>query len=192
VREVLDKYLPKTIPVQRQDAFDDISWITDQAILDKTTSERIEYSLDGVQVEVSFGSMLSIPLAGLPGKVVAKLKKTSSFPNPEFYKKQRMRMPTYPERRFIFSGEMRPEEIILPRGVLDEVVKILTIAGAKVVIRDERIARRKIKTAFSGELTDIQKSAVKAWKATDIGVLVAPPGAGCRENGHGLCFDWRA
>jgi superfamily II DNA or RNA helicase len=178
VREILDKFIPKINLASRQDSFDDISWITDQAILDKTTSDRIEYSLDGAQVEISFGPMLSIPLAGLPGKVVAKLKKTSSFPNPEFYKKQRMRMPTYPERRFIFSGEMRPEEIILPRGVLDEVVKILTIAGAKVVIRDERIARRKIKVTFSGELTDIQKLAVKAWKSTDLGVLVAPPGAG--------------
>lgn len=178
VRETLDRYLPKIDSAARKDAFDDISWITDQTILDKTTAERIEYSLDGSTIEVTFGSMLSIPLASLPGKVVAKLKKTSSFPNPEFYKRQRMRLQTYPEPRFIFSGEMKSEEIILPRGVLDDVVKILTIAGAKVVIRDERIAKRKIKVTFTGELTEVQQAAIKGWKSHDLGILCAPPGAG--------------
>lgn len=178
VRETLERYLPKIDSTARKDAFDDISWITDQAILDKTTTDRIEYSLDGATVEVTFGPMLSVPLKGLPGKVVAKLKKTSSFPNPEFYKRQRMRLQTYPEPRFIFSGEMRPDEIILPRGVLDDVVKILTVAGAKVVIRDERIAKRKIKVTFAGELTEVQQAAVKGWKSQDLGILCAPPGAG--------------
>jgi superfamily II DNA or RNA helicase len=178
VRETLDRNLPKIDSSTRKEAFDDISWITDQTILDKTTADRIDYSLDGSTIEITFGPMLSVPLAGLPGKVVAKLKKTSSFPNPEFYKRQRMRLQTYPEPRFIFSGEMRPEEIVLPRGVLDEVVKILTIAGAKVIIRDERIARRKIKVTFSGELTEIQQAAIKGWKSHDLGILCAPPGAG--------------
>lgn len=178
VREVLDQNLPKIDFSSRKDAFDDISWITDQAILDKTTADRVEYSLEGSTVEITFGAMLSIPLSGLPGKVVAKLKKTSSFPNPEFYKRQRMRMQTYPEPRFIFSGEMRTDELVLPRGVLDEVVRVLTIAGAKVVIRDERIAKRKIKVAFTGELTEMQQAAIKAWKSNDLGILCAPPGAG--------------
>ena len=117
-------------------------------------------------------------LSELSGKVVAKLKKTASFPNPEFYKLQKMRMQTYPHPRFIFSGELRLDQIILPRGVLDEVVKILTIAGAKVVIRDERIVRKKVKVEFKGELTPVQQSAIKVWKSTDFGILVAPPGAG--------------
>ena len=178
VREVLDRNLPKIDLSSRKDSFDDISWITDQAILEKTTADRVEYTLDGSTIEVTFGSMLSVPLNGLPGKVVSKLKKTSSFPNPEFYKKQRMRLQTYPEPRFIFSGEMRPDEIILPRGVLDDVVKILTTAGAKVVIRDERIAKRKIKATFNGELTEVQHAALKGWKSHDLGILCAPPGTG--------------
>ncbi len=178
IRSVLDRHLPKLDFTIRKDAFDDISWITDQAILDKTIADRTDYSLEGETIEVTFGSMLSIPLARLSGKVVSKLKKTSSFPNPEFYKRQRMRMQTYPEPRFIFSGEMRPDEMVLPRGVLDEVVKILALAGAKVVIRDERIAKRKIKVTFSGTLTDIQQTAVKGWKSHDLGILSAPPGAG--------------
>lgn len=122
--------------------------------------------------------MISVPLENLAGRIVAKLRKTASFPNPEFYKLQRMRMQTYPHPRFIFSGTITHSEIILPRGVLDEVVKILTLAGAKVVIRDERIAKRKIKVSFHGELTPEQTQAIKTWKAQDTGILMAPPGAG--------------
>jgi hypothetical protein len=45
---------------------DDISWSTDQAILDKTTMEKIDYYLEGQTIEVSFGPVLSIPLENLP------------------------------------------------------------------------------------------------------------------------------
>lgn len=178
LQTLLDTNLPRVKRVDSTDAFDDISWSTDQAILDKTTLEKIDYYLEGKTVEVRFGSMISIPLEDLAGRIVAKLRKTASFPNPEFYKLQRMRMQTYPHPRFIFSGEIRHNEIILPRGVLDDVIKILTLAGAKVVIRDERIAKRKIKVSFHGELTPEQSEAIKTWKAQDTGILMAPPGAG--------------
>jgi superfamily II DNA or RNA helicase len=178
LQELLQLHLPKVKVMQSDEAFDDISWSTDQAILDKTTMEKINYYLEGQTIEVSFGPMLSIPLDGLPGRVLAKLRKTASFPNPEFYKLQRMRMQTYPHSRFIFSGEIRSHEIMLPRGVLDEVTKILTLAGAKVIIRDERIGKRKIKVEFNASLTDIQNDALKVWKDNEIGILMAPPGAG--------------
>ncbi len=178
IQALLDNNLPRVKRVENTDAFDDISWSTDQAILEKTTLEKIDYYLEGKTIEVSFGPMISIPLGDLAGRIVAKLRKTASFPNPEFYKLQRMRMQTYPHPRFIFSGTITHSEIILPRGVLDEVVKILTLAGAKVVIRDERIAKRKIKVSFHGELTPEQSQAIKTWKAQDTGILMAPPGAG--------------
>lgn len=89
-----------------------------------------------------------------------------------------MRLQTYPLSRFIFSGEIRPTEIVLPRGVLDEVTKILTVAGAQVVIRDERIGRKKLKAQFTGTLTASQTEAVKRMRKSDIGILMAPPGSG--------------
>lgn len=178
VKNVLDAWVPKVSQIKSREGFDDISWVTDQSILEKTTADRIDYSLEGKTIEIVFSAMISIPLEFLSGKIVPKLKKLASFPNPEFYKLQRMRMQTYPNARFIFSGEIRSDQIILPRGVLDDVVKLLTIAGASIIIRDERIAKRKVKVEFTGELTPVQKAAVKVWKSTDLGILVAPPGAG--------------
>jgi len=177
VRQLLNEYLPKN--GFNPDGFEDVAWLTDNSILAKTSStNKSEPSLTGETIEISFGSMLSIPIEKLPARVVAKLKKTSSFANPEFYKKQRMRMQTYPLSRFIFSGEIRANEIVLPRGVLDDAIKILTVAGAKVVIRDERIARKKLKVEFSGTLSESQVNAVSLLKKNDIGILMAPPGAG--------------
>ncbi len=175
---LLKEFLPKG-NFKRPDAFEDIAWITDNEILEKTSvAQEHDTILEGKDVEVTFGSMLSIPVEGLPTKVIARLKKTSSFANPEFYKKQRMRMQTYPHPRFIFAGEMRPDHLLLPRGVLDKVTKILQEAGANIVIRDERIGKKKLKVEFVGQLTPIQEKAVKKMKESDLGILMAPPGAG--------------
>lgn len=178
VELLLKEYLPKS-NVKRADAFEDAAWLTDNEILDKTSvAQEYDHSLDGKEVEITFGSMLSITLDGLPTKVIARLKKTSSFANPEFYKLQRMRMQTYPNPRFIFAGEMRPDHLLLPRGVLERATKILQEAGGAVVIRDERIAKKKVKVNFEGALTPIQEKAVKKIKESDLGILMAPPGAG--------------
>ncbi len=176
VRTLLNEYTPK---ITIREGFEDVAWLTDNSILEKTSHQNLpEPTLTGETIEISFGAMLTIPLEKLPGRVVAKLKKTASFANPEFYKRQRMRMQTYPLSRFIFSGEIRASEIFLPRGVLDEVTKILTAAGANVVIRDDRIGRKKLKTEFTGELTAAQAEAVKRLRKSDIGILMAPPGSG--------------
>lgn len=178
VEILLKEFLPKN-NFKRLDGFEDVTWQTDNEILDKT-SQVLEHdkSLVGQDIEINFGSQLSVPLSGLPTKVVARLKKTASFANPEFYKLQRMRMQTYPHRRFIFSGELRPDHLLLPRGVLDNVTKILKEAGASVIIRDERIAKKKIQAEFSGQLTELQEKAVDKMKQSDLGILMAFPGAG--------------
>ncbi|HEY8271542.1 MAG TPA: DEAD/DEAH box helicase family protein [Pseudobdellovibrionaceae bacterium] len=175
---LLKEYLPKG-NFKRADAFEDVAWLTDNEILDKTSiAQEHDRSLEGKNVEITFGPMLSIPVEGLPTKVIARLKKTSSFANPEFYKLQRIRLQTYPNPRFIFSGEMRPDHLLLPRGVLDKVTKILQEVGASVVIRDERIAKKKITVDFEGTLTPIQEKAVNKITESDLGILMAPPGAG--------------
>jgi len=175
---LLKEYLPKS-NLKRPDAFEDVAWLTDNEILDKTSvAQEYDRSLEDKDVEITFGPMLSIPVEGLPTKVIARLKKTSSFANPEFYKLQRMRMQTYPNPRFIFSGEIRPGSLLLPRGILDKATKILQEVGASVVIRDERIAKRKVRDDFEGTLSPVQEKAVKKVKESDLGILMAPPGSG--------------
>ncbi len=175
---LLKDYLPKST-TRHKDAFEDTAWLTDNEILDKTSlTQDHESSLEDKDIEITFGPMLSIPIEDLPTKIIARLKKSASFANPEFYKLQRMRMQTYPNPRFIFSGEMRSEHLLLPRGILDKVIKTLQEAGATIVIRDERIGKKRIQMEFDGTLTAIQEKAVKKILESDLGILMAPPGAG--------------
>ncbi|MEK6726276.1 MAG: DEAD/DEAH box helicase family protein [Deltaproteobacteria bacterium] len=191
LRSLVSAYLPSKPQAKAEDGFDDVSWITDQNVLESSVDSKkdvIAGVLSG-PFELRLDSQLHIPLEGLPGKIIHRLRRTASFANPEFYRRQRMRMQTYPESRFIFSGEMRPDEIILPRGILDSVTKILAEAGAQVVIRDERLSRKRIKATFKGELTQEQARSVKIIKSHDCGVLVAPPGVGKTVMGCALITE---
>jgi len=179
VKALVERESPrlKTV-IKEQGVFDDIAWTRDNEIIafDRRSVETQEFEIE--DIEVTLDSMIHIPTTGLPATLISRLKRCATFANPEFYKLQRMRMQTYPHPRFIFSGELHPERLILPRGVLDDVLKLLRLTEANITLRDERVRKRKIKLSFAGELTDIQKKAVKASKKEDLGVLVAPPGAG--------------
>lgn len=191
LRSLVSTYLPSKLQTKTEDGYDDVAWITDQNVLESSVElkkDSIAGLLNG-PFELSLDSQLHIPLERLPGKIINRLRRTASFANPEYYRRQRMRMQTYPEPRFIFSGEVRPDEMVLPRGTLDSVTKILAEAGAQVVIRDERLSRKRIKATFKGELTPEQVRSVKIIKSQDCGVLVAPPGAGKTVMGCALLSE---
>lgn len=190
VQRVLSRNIFLKFIRKERGAFDDLSWDSDQAILDEIDEKENESdTLSGRSIELEFGAMVSVPIGALPKIIIHKLKKLASFANPEFYKLQRMRMQTYPHRRFIFSGDFTEATLRLPRGLLDRVIDIFRVAGADVVIRDERIARRRIKVHFVGTLNSDQQTAVKELKKSDTGVLMAPPGAGKTVIGCALIAE---
>lgn len=178
VQRLLERFVPRTrgAPATRPDG-DDVAGTTDHALLHAGINSGKEGAPTIHEtVEITIGCMIHVSLRGVPQHIVGRLRKTATFPNPEFYKRQRMRMQTYPHSRFIFSGELRPDELVLPRGLLDQITLILEGAGAHIVTRDERLAKRRMTVTFAGELTPRQKGALNALKKTDAGVLVAPPG----------------
>ncbi len=158
-------------------ATEDAALLRDSSIIDGSSDVKALLP-NGTVISVVLGSQIVIPLQGLPPKLISALKKTATFANPIFYTLQRMRMATYPNPRFIFSGELRPDSIALPRGVAGCAFEILEAAGASVHLTDDRITGQPTELAFSGTLTPEQEEAVSAMTETDGGVLVAPPGAG--------------
>jgi superfamily II DNA or RNA helicase len=132
----------------------------------------------GRAVSIQLDAGLSISREGLPPKLVGRLKRLAAFPNPEFYKLNRMRLPTYPHPRIVFSGELQADRLVLPRGVLDDAIRVLRGAGALVTVQDCRPRPRGIRVEFCGQLMTEQHKAVRALKPHDFGVLVAPPGSG--------------
>lgn len=175
VRRLIDEFLPKRNDKPKPD--EDVSLSRDQSALESGSSVS-DILPSGITITVSRGAQISVPLEGLPSKLVKKLKRCASFPNPTFYNRRRMRMETYPERRFLFSGELRLDELLLPRGVLEKATEILSSAGASVVIQDERIRGKRLALDFAGTLTPVQEEAITVLKKYDQGILVAPPGVG--------------
>ena len=107
-----------------------------------------------------------------------QLKRIAAFQNPEFYRKQKMRLSTALTPRVIACAEDLGQFIALPRGCVTEVEQLLSDHDVKLAVEDQRHAGAPAVFTFHGELTPIQDQATRALLAHDIGVFVGPPGIG--------------
>jgi superfamily II DNA or RNA helicase len=121
---------------------------------------------------------LYINKLGLPSGLINQLKRLAAFQNPEFYKKQNLRLSTALTPRVISCAEDHEKHISLPRGCLDEALILLEEYESHLVLDDFRHRGNSIEASFIGELTTTQHQAVAAITKHDIGVIVAPPGFG--------------
>ncbi len=130
------------------------------------------------EIVLTYRNMLTIPKAGLPPSLLTDLRKLASFPNPEFYKAQAMRLSTYGKPRIINCADDRRNELALPRGCLEDAGELLAARGVKVEVQDRRSNGTAIDVTFRGELRPAQLKAVEALLAHDNGVLSATTGFG--------------
>ncbi len=124
-------------------------------------------------VDVVLGDQVYVDRSGLPSSMVAQLVRVAAFQNPEFYRAQAMRLPTFGKPRIISCAELHPHHVGLPRGCLDETVELLKLNGATAQFKDERNAGRPLDLKFLGTLHDVQAAAVAAIEPHDYGVLAA-------------------
>jgi hypothetical protein len=129
-------------------------------------------------IHARLGAMLSIARTGLPPQLVAALKHLGSIANPEFYEKQRMRFSTWNTPRFISSYQEDLEWLHLPRGLVERVESLVDEMGSSLDVVDDRADPPSVEVDFVGTLRPQQATAVADLVVHDLGVLVAPPGAG--------------
>ena len=102
----------------------------------------------------------------------------AAFQNPEFYKKQNLRLSTALTPRVISCAEDHDKYISLPRGCLDDVRMLLQAHASQLDLEDLRQEDEPIEATFLGQLTADQRQAAKAILEDDNGVVVASPGFG--------------
>ena len=130
------------------------------------------------RVQAVLAQRLFIEKAGLPSPLLNQIKRLAAFQNPEFYRKQGMRLSTAAVPRVINCAEEFPQHIALPRGCRPELEDLLADCGIVLVVDDQRQGGEPVAFRFRGELTAVQDQAARAMLRHDIGVLVAPPGIG--------------
>jgi len=129
-------------------------------------------------VQAFLAQRLFLEKAGLPSILLNQLKRLAAFQNPEFYKKQRLRLSTALTPRVIACAEELPDHIALPRGCLPTAEAFLQENGIKLLLVDKREPGSPVSCTFHGRLTPVQEQAAMALLGHDTGVLVAPPGTG--------------
>jgi superfamily II DNA or RNA helicase len=130
------------------------------------------------EVKAVLAQRLFIEKAGLPAALLIQLKRLAAFQNPEFYKKQRMRLYTGTTPRVIACAEDVGQYISLPRCCPTETQQLLDEHGVTLIIDDQRYNGAALNLPFSGDLTAVQREAARALMGHDTGVFVAPPGIG--------------
>lgn len=125
------------------------------------------------RVTVVLGNQIYVEKEGLPPVLINRLVRLAAFQNPEFYRAQAMRFPTFGKPRIIACAEDFSKHIALPRGCEDDVLGLLTSLGIDVNLEDQRNLGPVLESRFLGELTDEQDAATKMVLAHDTGILVA-------------------
>lgn len=125
------------------------------------------------RLELVLADQVYVAKKELPPGLGNRLVRTAAFQNPEFYKAQAMRLPTYGKPRVVACAEECTEYIGLPRGCLDDVQNLLLKLRIDVAVRDERNCGLPLDVEFCGALHPEQVDAANAMLAHDTGVLSA-------------------
>ena len=130
-------------------------------------------------IRVVKGATLVVRGEDLTPPLASTLMHAASLRNPEFDERQRQRRSTWNIPRFIRSFDETLEgDLVLPRGLLGMVEALAEEVGSEIEMTDETVTGAAIEAVFTATLRPAQARALDALATHDLGVLVAPPGAG--------------
>jgi superfamily II DNA or RNA helicase len=154
----------------------------DQAPWDRLPSGRLpEQRIKGKmpkKITTVLGQRIFVEKKSLPSELLNRIKRLAAFQNPEFYKKQKIRLSTHNTPRVIACFEETTNYVALPRGCHDAFEGLLREHGIELKVDDKRQSGATVEFTFHGTLSDIQHQAVTELMRHDIGIFVAPPGSG--------------
>lgn len=140
------------------------------------------YKQDQTEIKTELPEKILIQSSGelkiskdqLTRKSIIQLAHLATFHNPEFYKLQNMRAPTWNVNQYMTVASEDDEYLYLPRGLKSELEKLDTNSEFIEQLNDGH----KINVEFEGKLREQQNEVVKAMLNNDVGIVSAPTGFG--------------
>lgn len=124
-------------------------------------------------ITITIADKIYIPLNSLSAKVLNHIKRVAAFRNPEFYRKQALRMSTYDTPRIISCFDILDDYLAMPRGCKEAIIKLLEANKAKHTIVDKTNHGSSITVTFTGTERDDQTDAISALMQYSNGILYA-------------------
>ncbi|MFH0946278.1 MAG: hypothetical protein V2A76_13845 [Planctomycetota bacterium] len=118
------------------------------------------------RVNAVLAQKLFVEKAGLPSLLLNRIKRLATFQNPEFYKRQGMRLSTALTPHVITCAEDLPRHIALPRGCADDARALLESHGSNLEVKDERVAGQEVSFSFEHVLSEVKAKYLLGLTAT--------------------------
>ena len=129
-------------------------------------------------INIILSDMIYIDKANLDAGVKSCFRRLATFANPEFYRKQRMRLSVYNTPMIIDCSEEDDKYLKIPRGTFEYLESLCKENNVKMNIKDKRNKGHKIDVNFNGILEETQLNTLNKMLEYDNGVLSAPPAFG--------------
>ncbi len=130
------------------------------------------------EIEVTLNDMVYIDKANLSASVKNSFRRIATFANPEFYKREKMRLSVYNIPMIIDCSKEDEKYIKIPRGTYEYLCDLCNEKNVNIKIHDKRNKGKKIDVSFQGKLREEQEEALNKMLMYDTGILHAPTGFG--------------
>lgn len=153
----------------------DVEQIEDDELPEKENLREVKFVNN---VECIFDNMIYVKKLKLLLNEVSYLKRLASFTNPEFYEKQKLRLPIYKTPRIISCFEEDDRFLKLPRGCIDKIKEVCEKSNVKLIIKDTREEGINTDYTFIGKLNKKQENVKNELLKYETGILCATTGFG--------------
>ena len=127
---------------------------------------------------ITLSNQIEITKTGISERALGIFRRTAVFLNPEYFRNLQMRLPLYNIPRYIDCSGETENTLLLPRGNINQIQKLLNDCNAPYKITDEREKGVCIEVDFTADLYEEQKAALQAMLESDSGILSAGTGFG--------------
>lgn len=181
------EYLKQITKLSENEVFEKIKELSNETIdighqdLDiknEVKSRRKNNFIFPKKINVVLDEMIYIDKAKLNAGVKNSFKRLATFANPEFYKKQRMRMSVYNVPMVIDCSQEDEKYIKIPRGTYEYLCDLCNDQNVQMEVLDKRNPGEKIDVQFNGQLREEQELSLNKMLEYETGILHAPTGFG--------------